>query len=173
MKSSASRPGIVVTAVVLGSVLSCMSEPTGTANLRPQIPAAAPRLMGNQLLACTPMTADSVTQVVGPLGGTLSVGPHQLIVPAGALDSAVSITALAPTDTVNRVVFYPEGLTFNTPVSLKLSYANCGLLSALIPKYVVYLDGLNINTVLTSLDSYLHLSVTGSIEHFSGYAVAW
>ena len=164
---------LLAVSAVVASTWSCASDGNPTAAALRLGEPAAPHLLGSQLLACTPMTADSVTQAIGPAGGTLYVGPHQLVVPAGALDSTVSITAVAPSDTVNRVDLFPEGLTFNTPVSLKLSYANCGLLSPLIPKSVVYLNGLSIQSLVTSLDSFLTLTVTGSLEHFSGYAVAW
>jgi len=61
------------------------------------------------LLSCSVLAADSVTQVVGPDGGTITVGPHTFVIPAGALDDTVSITAVAPSDTVRRVSFQPEG----------------------------------------------------------------
>src|SRR5438128_86704 len=60
------------------------------------------------LLRCSPLTYDSVTQTIGPLGGTLQVGPHTFSVPAGALDSTVSITAVVPAGTVNVVQFQPQ-----------------------------------------------------------------
>ncbi len=63
------------------------------------------------LVSCTPLSPDSVSQTIGPLGGTLAVGPHRLFIPAGALDAPVEITAMAPADTVNRIRFEPQGLT--------------------------------------------------------------
>jgi hypothetical protein len=152
---------------------SCVADTTSVSGVPRSVEHATPKLLGNQLLACTPIDSVSVTQAIGPSGGTLNVGPHQLIVLPNALDSTVNITAIAPSDTVNRVLFYPEGLTFNTPVVLKMSYANCGSLSWLIPKYVVYLDGLSIANVLGSLDDIFEAKVSTSLEHFSGYAVAW
>ena len=137
--------------------------------------AAGPKsdLLGYHLLACSPLTADSVTVPIGPDGGTISVGPHQLVIPAGALDSTIDITAIVPHENVNRVTFYPEGLTFNTPASLTMSYANCGVVTGLLPKYVVYVNGTTIADILPSLDSFLTRTVTGSIGHFSDYVVAW
>ena len=126
------------------------------------------------LLTCTPLPYDSVTQTIGPDGGTLAVGAHTLTVPPGALDSAVSITAVAPSDTVNHVRFQPEGLTFQQPASLTLSYANCNLWGSLAPKRIAYTtDALLILEYLPSLDDLLAQTVTGRLEHFSEYAVAW
>jgi len=126
------------------------------------------------LLSCTPLPYDSASQDIGPLGGTINVGPHTFVVPAGALDSTVTITAVAPSDSVNRVLFQPDGLQFNTPASLTLSYANCNSLGALLPKRVAHVDAsLLVLDFLQSVNHPFSQSVTGRVNHFSGYAVAW
>src|SRR2546427_7966120 len=108
------------------------------------------------------------------MGGVLSVGPHQLSVPPGALDAPVTITAVAPADTVNRVRFGPEGLTFQEPASLTMSYANCDALTSLAPKQIAYTgDALAILDLLPSVDDLWTRTVTASLEHFSDYAIAW
>ncbi len=126
------------------------------------------------LLQCSPLAYDSVTQAIGPEGGALQVGPHTLTVPPGALDTAVSITAVAPSDTVNRVQFQPEGLTFAQPASLTMSYANCNLLGLSVPKQIAYTtDALTILEYLFSVDNPPSQTTSGRLEHFSTYAVAW
>jgi hypothetical protein len=126
------------------------------------------------LVACTPLAADSASQIIGPDGGTISAGPHTLVIPAGALDSAVLITALAPSDTVSRVTFQPQGLTFQQPALLTMSYANCGLLTLLLPKHIAYVsDGLLILDLLPSTGDIGAQTITGHLRHFSDYAVAW
>ena len=126
------------------------------------------------LLKCTPLPAESVTQEVGPEGGVIQVGPHTLTIPEGALSSTVSITAVMPSDTVNRVNFEPEGLTFDEPVWLTLSYANCEGIGSWLPKRVVYTNpGLEILEILFSLNNPFAQRVTGRVTHFSDYAVAW
>jgi len=126
------------------------------------------------LLSCTPLPYDSVTQTIGPAGGTLAVGAHTLTIPPGALETAVSITAVAPSDTVSHVRFQPQGLTFQQPASLTLSYANCSLLGSLAPKQIAYTtDALQILEYLPSLDELLGQTVTGQVQHFSEYAIAW
>ncbi|HEX9486968.1 MAG TPA: hypothetical protein VF976_07865 [Gemmatimonadales bacterium] len=126
------------------------------------------------LVRCTPLSPDSVSQTIGPLGGTLAVGPHRLFIPPGALDAPVEITAMAPADTVNRIRFEPQGLTFNQPASLTMSYANCGALASLVPKRIAYTDdALAILELLPSVDNLATLTVTGCLEHFSDYAIAW
>jgi hypothetical protein len=126
------------------------------------------------LVRCTPVAPDSVSQTVGPLGGIVLVGAHRLTIPPGALDSAVEITAIAPSDTVNRVDFGPEGLTFRAPAWLTMSYANCGVPATLVPKHIAYTsDALVILALLPSLDNLLAQRVTARLDHFSDYAIAW
>jgi hypothetical protein len=126
------------------------------------------------LVGCTPGSPDFVSQTIGPLGGVVEIGPHRLSIPPGALDAPVAITAIAPADTVNRIRFEPEGLTFNRPALLTMSYANCGALTSVVPKRIAYTsDALTILEVLPSLDNLLTRTVTGRLEHFSDYAIAW
>ncbi len=149
-------------------------SPTDAGGPRPGSDLFAGGQPSLELLRCSPMPADTTVQVIGPAGGTLFVGPHALVVPAGALDTAVTITAVAPSDTVNRVRFEPEGLQFASRAALTMSYANCSLLGSLLPKRVAYTDEtLAILEILPSLDHLLQQRVTGRLEHFSNYAVSW
>ncbi|HEY6854539.1 MAG TPA: hypothetical protein VI139_09830 [Gemmatimonadales bacterium] len=126
------------------------------------------------LLTCTPLPYDSVTQTVGPAGGTIQVGAYSLVIPDSALDSTVTITAVAPSDTVNAVRFQPQGLHFNQKASLTMSYANCNVLGALLAKQIAYTtDSLQIIDFLPSVDDTASQTVTGSVRHFSEYALAW
>src|SRR4029077_2757231 len=126
------------------------------------------------LLQCSPLPPVSVTQTVGLAGGTIKVGPHTIVIPAGALRSTVTITAVAPSGTVNVVRFTPQGLTFQVPASLTMSYANCSLVGRLLPKKIAYTtDELRILELLPSLDLFSFRKVTAPLRHFSQYAVAW
>jgi hypothetical protein len=129
---------------------------------------------GLGLLECAPLAYDSVTRTIGPAGGTVQVGPHRLSIPAEALTTPVTITAVSPSEPVNRVRFQPEGLVFARPARLIMSYANCNLLGLLLPKRIAYVtDALDILEFLLSVDNVLSRTVTGRLEHFSSYAVAW
>jgi hypothetical protein len=171
---------VIAGALSLGSC-SSPQEPTGVDEGRP----AAALLsgdglvgtsIGSGLLACSPLPYAAAFATIGPEGGTLVVGPHTLTVPAGALSQPVRITADAPVGTVNSVRFGPEGLRFATgkPAKLTLSYANCPLLGSVLPKRIAYTtDLLAVLSYIPSLDDLLHRKVTGDLEHFSRYAVAW
>jgi hypothetical protein len=128
------------------------------------------------LLFCSSLPAASTTQIIGPAGGTLSVGPHTLVIPAGALSQAIAITAEAPTDSVRSVRLLPEGLTFaaGKPARLTLSYAGCSLLGTLVPKRIAYTtDLLELLQLLPSIDDLLRRQVSAPLKHFSRYAVSW
>ena len=130
-------------------------------------------LANTSLLACSPLPYDSVTETIGPAGGTLAVGADTLVVPPGALAAPTAITGVTPADTVDLVQFQPQGLQFQQPASLTMGYGNCSLLGSLLPKQVAYVnDALQILDLLPSADL-LQGSVTAKVFHFSGYAVAW
>lgn len=126
------------------------------------------------LLTCSPLAPDRESVVIGPEGGTLRVGPHTLMVPSGALRYPVRITASIGSERVNRVEFQPHGLEFRRPAALTMSYANCDLLGRLLPKRVAYVTPeLRILYLLESVDDVVQQKVTGRVDHFSDYAVAW
>jgi len=141
---------------------------------RPQADLGIPTPPSVSLMACAPLLADSASATIGPEGGMIQVGPHTLSVPAGALADTVTITAVAPSDTVNRVQFQPQGLQFQQPAALTLSYANCNWLGSTLPKQVAYTtDALEILELLPTLDNVTTQTVTGQLSHFSDYAIAW
>jgi len=158
-------------------VLSC-GEPSPVGVAPPVPPRQAllgtSLLQGSGLLTCSPLAYDSVTATIGPDGGTIRVGPHALAIPAGALALPTTITAVVPSDSVNVVQFQPEGLQFSRDVALTMSYANCNLLGSLAPKYIVHTtDALQILEYLPSVDDLFTGTVTGQLQHFSDYAIAW
>lgn len=171
------RPGRALWIAALGCLLLACGEtaPLGVPANAPAQPARSDwQLPSLGLLQCTPLPYDSTTETVGPAGGSIQVGPHVLQIPAGALTDSVAITMVAPPDTVNRVRFQPEGLQFAVPARLTMSYANCSLLGRLLPKRIAYTtDALVILEYLLSFDDFLNQRVTGQLNHFSNYAIAW
>lgn len=159
-----------------GMLVAALALIAGCSDQQPVAPSAQSGLFGTLtgLLTCDPLSYDSTTQLVGPQGGVILVGPHRLTIPAGALSDTVSITAVVRSEDVNEVRFQPEGLQFAQPAQLSMSYANCGLVPSLLPKRIAHTsDLLDILEYVTSVDNVLARRVTGSLEHFSGYAVAW
>jgi hypothetical protein len=175
MKVSSARLAALIGAAAL-LALSCREPAAPQAPPLPASPQAS--LLGllnfTGLLRCSPLPSDSVTQTVGPAGGVINVGAHSLSIPAGALDSSVTITAVAPSDSVNRIQFQPQGLVFNQAASLTMSYANCNPMTSLLSRRITYTDDLlTILEYLVSVDDRSSRTVTGDLHHFSDYALAW
>ena len=180
-----------MTALFLAAVLAAGVSCTSDDSLGPSAPAApsgmaeadgqqSDLLLGTllnnlknlRLLGCSPQPYATRTQVVGSTGGTIYVGTHKLVIPAGALSRNYTIRAEQVTHRVNSVRFSPAGLRFAKPAKLTLSYSNCSPL--LVLKRVVYTDELlRILELIPSIDNLRTQTVTGDIRHFSRYAVAW
>ncbi len=171
------RRVVVASVLLLVAALACTDRtPTSV----PVAPAPDASLIGGLLgatglLKCSNLPYASSTKTIGALGGTISAGPHTLVIPPGALSAPTTITMTAPRGLgVNAVKFAPEGLRFATPATLTMSYSNCSLLGKLLPKRIAYTDdNLNILSYLLSLDNLLSARVTGKVNHFSNYVVAW
>jgi hypothetical protein len=157
--------------VALVALLASCAEPSAP---KPDALLGFPPPPAIGLVQCTPLPYDSVTQTIGPEGGTINVGAHSLWIPEGALDTAVTITAVTPSDTLRHVRFQPEGLTFQASTWLTMSYQGCNLLGSLAPKRIAYTnDVFEILEYLLSFDNLWSQNVTGRVEHFSEYAIAW
>jgi hypothetical protein len=169
---------LVVVLVVCALVFSsgCGDRmPTAPQPSAPSADLIGSLLGATGLLQCSNLPYATTTQTIGSGGGTLSVGPHTLVIPPGALAKPTTITMTLPTGLgVNAVQFQPTGLKFQKPAALTMSYANCSLLGKLLPKQIAYTtDNLQILYYLLSLDNLFGKYVTGQVNHFSTYVVAW
>jgi hypothetical protein len=173
-----------LSALLIGASAALMScgdpAPVGprTTSVAPQadlLGTVSSTLKNTGLLSCSPLPWAWAAKTIGPAGGVINVGVHTLTIPAGALSEPVTITAVAPSGTVNHVEFWPEGLQFQKSASLTMSYANCNLLGSLAPKRIAYTstDLSKIFYYLLSIDDLLGKKVTGKVDHFSDYAVSW
>ena len=159
---------LFVVVLLSGRCASDGPSPTGiTANLtKPPKPSG--------LVQCSPLASTTVKQTIGPAGGTMLIGPHAFVVPPGALAMPVTIQAKLASTTANAIDFKPVGLVFLTPASVTLSYANCNTLGLSNPKQVAYTtDSLAIIYYVSSQDDPSARRVTGRVDHFSDFAVAW
>lgn len=124
---------------------------------------------------CEPQPRAAASARIGPSGGTLRTGRHILRIPAGALKRSMIITMESPSDTLNYVVFGPEGLTFDTahPPVLSMSYRHCpAAVRDPEPLEIVYVDDALTTvletTQLVSADT-LNQTVNAKLRHFSTY----
>ena len=134
----------------------------------------ASTLLDVDLLRCKPRPFEAEAAIIGPDGGTLHIGEHELMIPEGALSQEELIVAEAPTSSLVDVDFvYPEGLQFAKSAKLTLSYKDCQV-SRDIDLRVAYVGwGLRILELPPSQDFRELSEVTGDIDHFSRYAVAY
>jgi hypothetical protein len=111
---------------------------------------------------------------IGPNGGTLKAGRHTLKVPRGALSTTVRITMEAPSSSINRIVFSPSGLTFNSayPAYLVMSYANCTVAPGSEQQIVHINDRYQVIETAPSQTDPATLTVHGKLLHFSDYALS-
>lgn len=127
-----------------------------------------------KLLICDPLSYAADTKIIGPEGGDMSIGPHKLRIPRGALSKRTVITGEMPVTMLVAVKLSPHGLVFNGKGStLELSYKHCYR-----PRNYVYrLAYINdLNQILEwplSFDNKGEGEVEGVIRHFSRYAVAF
>lgn len=126
-----------------------------------------------ELLRCHPRPFEGDAEIIGPDGGTLHIGEHQLVIPRGALTEEQLIVAEATTSSLVDVEFSPEGLQFQRPAQLTVSYKNCDV-PAGVDLRLVYLGvGNRVLEWPSSDDDRTTSEVTGEIHHFSRYAVAY
>jgi hypothetical protein len=126
-----------------------------------------------QFLRCEPRDYDADAAIIGPNGGTLHVGEHELVIPKGALAQEELIVAEAPTTSLVDVRFAPEGLHFATPAQLRLSYK--GRVRPTQSDFLVaYLgQGNQVLELPPSFDDRPGDEVEADIGHFSRYAIVW
>jgi len=180
------RP-LVVGFVVCAIAFACDRSPTAP----PTAPLAASKVQSQStskktgLIPCA-QSYDSMTQVIGPKGGYFAVGPHYLFVDSLVLTNPVSITAVAPADTVRWVRFQPDGLLFPTNqvdgwgAVVYTNYSDCGLPASDTLRIAQVSDSLSI---LGYLQTYVKAKknpwsqgqqyVAALLPHFSNYAIAW
>ena len=126
-----------------------------------------------ELMRCEPKAYDADVAIIGPNGGTLHAGNHELVIPKGALDHEQLITMEAPTSSLVDVRFEPHGLEFEQSAQLKLSYKGC-VRPTSADLLVAYLgQGNRVLELPPSLDLRADDEVEADIDHFSRYVIAY
>ena len=77
------------------------------------------------LIQCQPQRYQGEVRIIGPAGGTVKFGPHDLRIPAGALDHWVVITGEIEVSWHVVADLSPQGLTFAAPAILELTFEKC------------------------------------------------
>ena len=125
-----------------------------------------------KVAVCDPLKPVTTSALFGPAGGTLKVGPHRLVIPAGALADTVTISGSISGAAVDAIQFAPEGLHFNVGATLTMGTESCKTLDQPTTVIVYTDDALNIlETIAVSAST--SKTVSGTLWHFSQYAVAY
>lgn len=128
---------------------------------------------GSPFPICEPVGYAAETRIIGPAGGTIKMGKHQLVIPAGALAQNTVITGEMPVSLLISARLYPHGLQFLKPVKLELSYDKC-YLPADYQYRIAYITELNqVIAYPLSSDKKLKKAVVALLGHFSKYAIAY
>lgn len=125
-----------------------------------------------EIVPCIRREALYNSAVIGPEGGVLRVGRNRLVVPAGALQEAHTITGYVPPDTMALVRFEPSGLTFDRPATLIVDVRGCADPGPQ-PDMAYLDDSAQVVEQLPARHDAPEGVVAAEIAHFSGYAVAW
>lgn len=120
------------------------------------------------MLNCTPRKAAIGSALIGPSGGTIWVGPHRIIIPAGALQEKVQISGTVPEGKPFEIDLQPHGLQFKKPAGLILDASSC----TDVPTIVYLIDQYTQSPPIAAYYSNFWHMIACPIWHFSGYAIA-
>ena len=111
------------------------SQPTTSSEMGLWTPGPGDRIGGHEIplvndtywesqygSAVNPAAIAQRTAVIGREGGSMAMGQHTLIVPAGAVDEDVTFTLRNASPTAIALDCGPSPMSFNIPVTLVLSY---------------------------------------------------
>jgi hypothetical protein len=182
-------------AAAIAAAVSCADpSPTGADLVTPGLMAGKVKSTALSLVQCAPVPYDSVSQVIGPAGGWFVVGANVLWVDSLALSAPVTITAVAPSDTIRLVRLHPDGLVFNTGTHglgavIATNLDNCKLRKNTIPRIANVTDAMALVEYVESPSAAVDSLIVarfradsggwtpyfafGALRHFSNYAVAW
>jgi hypothetical protein len=124
-------------------------------------------------VVCAPLPYSAETKIIGPDGGDLTIGPHRLHVPQGALSSYTVVTGEMEVSTAAAVTLSPHGLRFLREPTLMLSYAHCAVSRDHSHRIAYVGEHDELLEWPASYDSKLSARSVGWIWHFSRYIVAF
>lgn len=157
---------------VVTGVTGSLSNVTSGVPVVGGLVATVDDVVSGLLTTCSSQSSITSSKYIGPYGGSITIGDHQLVIPAGALSQYVLISGTRQSGPIAEVDFQPHGLRFARPATLRLSYSNCTVSSGSIQRIVYVDDAKSILETPASLDDQRNDVVSAAISHFSGYAVA-
>ena len=141
-------------------------------------PSLFPASSAPTLISCPSNTTQSVTGLIGALGGTLSVGGTVVTIPANAVLSPTSFTLKIPASQYMEIEVTAGDsahFVFNQPVAVTIDYGRCASGSLFAPAYQAWNIDPTTHALIENMGG-VDLKVTHTVVfstlHFSGYALA-
>jgi len=173
---------ITVAALLVVASTSCTGDNVSGPAQAPATSLSLPLLGGSSspaLLQCDPpAAADSVTGIIGALGGTLQLGGTSVVIPQNAVLTPTPFTLKVPASRLVEISVKAAGTdhyVFLQPVLVTIDYGRCaGGLSLLQPVTAWHIDETTkaLLEPMFGVDVRLTHSITFYTGHLSGYAVA-
>ncbi|MBX6331790.1 MAG: hypothetical protein IRY91_08080 [Gemmatimonadaceae bacterium] len=162
------------------ALVACNDAATGPRSTTTPLVSADVIVQGSVAFVGCPQDTTLVGHaVIGPQGGTLSVGDSRIDIPAGVLTEDTPFTMTVPAGSLIRVDVSVDGVAhyqFSAPVSITIGYSRCRMrVLSLSPYTAWYIDS---NTLLPIApmggdDNRSDYSLTFTTNHLSGYAIAY
>ena len=131
------------------------------------------------LLACPTTVGRSGQAEIGPDGGTLTVGGHSLVVPAGAVHRAMTFTLSAPASSSLEIEISAGNqghYKFRSPVTVRVDYSRCSdsvLPDGPLTAWWIDVASRSKKGEMPSTDDRAARTLTFTTDHLSGYAIAY
>jgi hypothetical protein len=192
MLRSRTTVALTIGAAAVATLAACTDGPSAPR----QAPSAAPRLgiaaapvdsvttAVQGLLWSKPVKEDTASKVIGPKGGSLSVGNLKLVVPKGAVTTNTTFSVTRIGGRIVAYEFQPHGTTFQVPVQLEFETKDIDWSSLSGATHVAgahFLDASTLDqaTGTAVVDEFVPTivavdksKVTMTVPHFSGYMVS-
>lgn len=176
------RPSrLVGSLIVVAGALSAVAcnEPASPTRAVPSAVVTRPsNIIVQSLIACPTTDELSSSVTVDTSGGTFTLGPAEVVLPAGAVLGPTELHISVPAGDFMKVEVTAKGFDhfeFESPISISLDYSRCdaAAVSTTSPLSVWYVgdDGTMLEQMPT-LDDRANKRVTFLTPHLSGYAIA-
>lgn len=163
-------------AALLASVVAGASCTDTQAGITTPAGGVAANSAGPEPVECPVETTASASSLIGPLGGVVSVGGHQMVIPPLAVLAPTQFTVTVPASQYMRVDITAgngQHYQFRKPVSITLSYARCTRSD--INKENLRIFYVDDNDVILEdmggTDDKAARTVTTGTDHLSGYLI--
>lgn len=170
MKSEGSCRLVSLCTALLGILAAACSEP-GQSPFEPQFSSSTPTPV-----ECPTAVTQSVSGLIGPLGGVLSVGGSSVTIPLGAVLLPKTFTLTIPSSQYMEIEVTAadvEHYVFQKPVTMTIDYSRCTRNDIEhAPLTIWYWDGSTLIDDMGGTDDKVARTVTFGTPHLSGYVIA-